>query len=43
LDATYLQKKSDAGPGKCSMDWIILNSGVPNLLEYIDPLDDLAE
>jgi hypothetical protein len=40
---TNLQEKPDASPGKCSMDWIILNSDVPNLLEDIDPLDDLAE
>jgi hypothetical protein len=25
------------------MDWIILKSGIPNLLEEIDTFDDLAE
>jgi hypothetical protein len=25
------------------MDWVILNSGIPNLREEIDPLDDLAK
>ena len=42
-DATNLQKKSDASPGKCSMDGIILNSNISNLLEKINPLSDLAK
>jgi hypothetical protein len=43
METTNLQKKSNASPGKPSMDWIVLNRDVSDLLEEIDPPDDLAE
>jgi len=43
VEIANLQEKSDASPGKCSMNRIILNCGVPDLLEEINPPDDLAK
>lgn len=43
IHITNLQEKSDAGPRKGSVNRIILNGRVNNLLEKIDPLDNLAE
>jgi hypothetical protein len=41
--ATNLQNKSDSGPGECSMDWIILHSGISHLLEKINPFNKLVK
>jgi hypothetical protein len=42
-DATNLEEKSDASPGKCGMDRIILGSIISNLPEKINPFNDLAK
>lgn len=43
FNVTNLQEKSNASPRKCNMNRIILNSHVPDLLEKIDPPDNLAK
>ena len=43
LRATNLQEKSDACPWERCMDWIILNSGISNLLEKVNPFNNLAK
>jgi hypothetical protein len=40
---THLQNKTDPCPRQRSMCWIILNSHVPDLLEYVDPMNDFVE
>jgi hypothetical protein len=42
-DDANLEEESDAGPGECSMDWIILDRCVSDLLEDIDPLNYLTK
>ena len=43
FNITNLQEKSNTSPRKCSMNRIILNSRIPDLLKKIDPLGDLAK
>jgi hypothetical protein len=40
---TNLQDETDPCPGKCSMHRIVLNRNIPQLLENVDPPDDLVE
>jgi hypothetical protein len=41
--AQNLQEKSNSCPRECGMYWIILNSGISNLFEKVNPLNDLGE
>ena len=40
---TNLQHETDPCPGKCSMHRIVLDHSIPNLLENVDPPNNLVE